>query len=94
VSSPGSSSAQQITNARPATVGQPTDVSARRRIRRRAPARITVFPREGNSPFPRVTPYSWPGPGALRQCTAWLAQEIRPDGVFVVPKQRCWWEPG
>jgi hypothetical protein len=85
--------AQDITNAKSAKAGELTDMSARRRTARRAPARITVFPRERTSIYPPTTPFAWPGPGAVRQCTAWLAQEIRPDGVFVVPRQRCWWEP-
>jgi hypothetical protein len=87
-------SAQDVERVRPASAGKITELSARRRTPRRAPARITVFPRERTSLYPPTTPFAWPGPGAVRQCTAWLAQEIRPDGVFVVPRQRCWWEPG
>lgn len=32
------------------------------------------------------------GPNAVRQCRAWLAQEFRPSGTVIVPRQQCWWE--
>jgi hypothetical protein len=37
----------------------------------------------------------YPGRRLLyRDCTFHLAQERRPDGVFVVPRQYCWWVRG
>ena len=42
----------------------------------------------------RVQAQSYPGPDAVRQCTAWLAPEYRPSGTVIVPKMRCWWERG
>jgi hypothetical protein len=83
--------AQDALDARSAA-DWPTDVSAQTTQRRRNPPRIRVYPREDHSLYPRATPYSWPGPGAVRQCQAWLVEEVRPDGVFIVPRQRCWWE--
>jgi len=32
------------------------------------------------------------GPHSVRQCRAWLAQEARPSGTVIVPRQQCWWE--
>lgn len=26
-----------------------------------------------------------------RECTAWLAQEFRPSGTVIVPRERCVW---
>jgi hypothetical protein len=58
------------------------EVSAQ--ARRRPSTRIIVTPRR----------YSYPGPGAVRQCTSWLQPEYRPSGTVIVPQMRCWWEPG
>jgi hypothetical protein len=52
--------------------------------RAHAPAHIRVHP----------LAQSYPGPDAVRQCTAWLAPEFRPSGTVIVPKMRCWWERG
>lgn len=60
------------------------DVSAQQR-RERPPARITVTPRRS---------YTYPGPGAVRQCAAWLQPEYRPSGTVIVPQMHCWWERG
>ena len=29
----------------------------------------------------------------VRACEFWLAQEVRPSGTYVVPRQHCWWTP-
>src|SRR5947207_3948732 len=55
-----------------------SDLSAQQRPARRPPTRITVYPRS----------YSYPGPNAVRQCTAWLAQEFRLSGTVIVPRMR------
>jgi len=52
--------------------------------RARPPTRIRVHP----------LAQSYPGPDAVRQCTAWLAPEYRPSGTVIVPKMHCWWERG
>jgi hypothetical protein len=37
----------------------------------------------------------YPGRRLLyRDCDFWLAQEWRPSGPVVVPRQRCWWVRG
>ena len=48
------------------------------------PARIRVH----------ALPPSYPGPQAVRQCTAWLEPEYRPSGTVIVPRMHCWWERG
>lgn len=63
---------------------------------KRAPARVVVRPAYryhlDHSPYPRSDDVSWPGPGAVRQCTSWLAPEHRPSGTVIVPHTRCWWQ--
>jgi hypothetical protein len=61
---------------------------------RRAPPRIIVTPRR-----PYATPYpspgaAFPGPGYVRDCVAWLEQELRPSGTVIVPRQSCRWVRG
>jgi hypothetical protein len=57
----------------------------------------TVAPRRAHPP-PRIRvyplPQSYPGPDAVRECTAWIAPEYRPSGTVIVPKMHCWWERG
>jgi hypothetical protein len=62
------------------------DVGAENAAPRRAhaPAHIRIHP----------LAQSYPGPDAVRQCTAWLAPEYRPGGTVIVPKMHCWWERG
>jgi len=87
-----------------ARAAPPSDLSAQTRRVRRAPVRITVYPRYQLYPrgpvgysgnridfFPRPYPYEWPGPFATRDCIAWLAAEARPSGPVVVPHRRCRW---
>ncbi len=38
--------------------------------------------------------YSWPGPGAARQCVDWYATEYRPSGTVLTPQMRCRWVRG
>jgi hypothetical protein len=58
--------------------------AAQTRFRSHPPARIRVHP----------LAQSYPGPDAVRQCTAWLAPEYRLSGTVIVPRMRCWWERG
>ena len=72
------------------TSGQSRPVRARTRIRV-APA----YPyRTVSTPYPTPYKYEFPGPGFVRQCTSWLAPENRVSGPVIVPRMRCWWEPG
>jgi hypothetical protein len=69
---------------------------AQARSKRRARTRIRVAPAYPYQTEPSIYPLPYdthyPGPGAVRQCTSWLAQELRPSGPVIVPKMRCWWE--
>ena len=63
---------------------------------RRVRPRIRVY-REYQPPFweyPRPGTYSWPGPGAKRDCRAWYVIENRPSGAVMTPRQQCWWVQG
>ena len=35
-----------------------------------------------------------PGRLLYRECDFRLVQQTRPDGTFIVPRQRCWWVRG
>jgi hypothetical protein len=62
---------------------------------RRNSPRIRVQPAEPRAyPYPRPGEYSWPGPGAVRQCVGWYALEARPSGTVLTPQQRCRWVRG
>ena len=68
-----------------------TDFSAQRRRNRRPPARILVTPRyHPDDVYPRY----YPGPNAVRDCTAHLVQEFRPSGTVITPRVDCFWRPG
>jgi hypothetical protein len=60
--------------------------------------RIRVVPRYPyrtySTDYPVPYPVEYPGPGFVRECTSWLARENRPSGAVIVPKMRCWWQPG
>lgn len=73
--------------ARPAGVVQEVSAQSRRR------PRILVYPRRGPAAWtaPRPGIYSYPGPGAIRQCADWYTVEYRPSGTVMTPQMRCWW---
>jgi hypothetical protein len=56
----------------------PSDLSAQRRIRRRATP-IYIY---GHRPL---------SPTAVRACTDWYAYEYRPSGTVIVPRMSCHW---
>ena len=55
-----------------------TDLSAQRRVRRRATP-IYIY---GHRPL---------SPTAVRDCVDWYAYEYRPSGTVIVPKMSCRW---
>jgi len=76
-----------------------TDVSAQSRPKATGPrTRIRVSPtypyRTYSTTYPVPYPVEYPGPGFVRQCSSWLAGENRVAGPVIVPKMRCWWQPG
>ena len=58
-----------------------------------APQAASEFSAQSQRPRARIRVY--PGRRLLyRDCTFRLAQEWRPGGVYIVPRQRCWWVRG
>jgi hypothetical protein len=43
---------------------------------------------------PRARLRVYPGRLLYRECSFRLVQEWRPSGIYVVPRQRCWWVRG
>jgi hypothetical protein len=82
-----SAAAPQLATAQSAA----TDFSAQRRRSRRPPARILVTPRYNPDD---VYPRYYPGPNAVRDCTAHLVQEFRPSGTVITPRMDCFWRRG
>ena len=60
--------------------------------RRRVIRRVPVYPREEWRP--PVYPQYYPGPNAVRDCTATYVQEYRPSGTVITPRMNCYWRPG
>ena len=64
----------------------------------RARTRIRVTPaypyRTYSTTYPVPYTYEYPGPRHVREGTSWLAAENRPSGAVIVPRMRCWWQPG
>ena len=87
-------------NPPPTTAGTrtvATDVSAQSKpLRPRT--RITVtrgYPyRTYSTTYPVPYPVEYPGPGFVRECSSRLVAENRVAGPVIVPRMRCWWQPG
>jgi hypothetical protein len=74
-----------------------TDVSAQSRTARPR-TRIRVSPtypyRTFSTTYPVPYDIEYPGPGFVRQCSSRLVAENRVAGPVIVPRMRCWWQPG
>jgi hypothetical protein len=62
--------------------------------RRRAVRRIPIYPRYQGEPADGVYPRYYPGPNAVRDCTATYVEEHRPSGTVITPRMNCFWRPG
>jgi hypothetical protein len=60
---------------------------------RRSPKRLRIYPRYQAEPD-GVYPRYFPGPNAVRECTATYVQEYRPSGTVIVPRMSCVWRGG
>lgn len=69
----------------------PPDRPAQRHVRRPT-ARLRVYPNYQGPP--EVAPRYYPGPNAVRVCSATYVQEYRPSGTVIVPRMSCYWRPG
>jgi hypothetical protein len=67
-----------------------TDASAQRR---RSLRRVPIYPRYQGDPD-GVYPRYYPGPNAVRDCTATYVQEYRPSGTVIAPRMNCFWRRG
>jgi hypothetical protein len=81
----GTTSALSARAQAPSTSARP-----RTRIRVRPAYPYRTF----STDYPVPYKYEYPGPGFVRECTSWLATENRASGPVIVPKVRCWWQPG
>ena len=92
-----SSALAQTATASTAARSAATELSAQSRLPPPR-ARIRVSPaypyRRFSTPYPVPYQQEYPGPGFVRQCTSWLAPENRVAGPVIVPRMRCWWQPG
>jgi hypothetical protein len=81
----------------PSTRTVATDLSAQSKPAR-ARTRIRVSPtypyRTFSTTYPVPYPVEYPGPGFVRECSSRLVAENRVAGPVIVPKMRCWWQPG
>jgi hypothetical protein len=69
---------------------RPRPIRPRTRILVTPPYPYRTFP----TTYPVPYPVEYPGPGFVRQCSSWLAPENRVSGAVIVPRMRCWWQPG
>jgi hypothetical protein len=81
------SSNAQVAQNSPAV--EPSATPRRRPLLRRVP----IYPRYQGEPD-GVYPRYFPGPNAVRDCTATYVQEFRPSGTVIVPRMNCVWRPG
>lgn len=78
----------------PVMMGQQAgEFSAQARRDRRRP-RIIIERQPAAWTYPRPGTYSWPGPGAVRQCVDWYALEHRLSGTVLTPQMSCRWVRG
>jgi hypothetical protein len=68
------------------------ELSAQARDRRRP--RVIIERQPAAWDYPRPGEYSWPGPGAVRQCVDWYQLEHRVSGTVLTPQMRCRWVRG
>ena len=68
----------------------PQDAPVPRRAYRPSPRlRVTPYYEEEG-----VYPHYFPGPDAVRVCSATYVQEFRPSGTVIVPRMTCHWTRG
>jgi hypothetical protein len=60
---------------------------------RRPARRLRVYPQYPAEPD-GVYPRYFPGPNAVRECSATYVQEYRPSGTVIVPRMSCHWRRG
>ena len=81
--------AQAETADRGARSSQPVVSEASAQSRRARP-RVRIYRNDDRGVYPSY----FPGPNAVRDCTATYVQEHRPSGTVIVPRMNCFWRPG
>jgi hypothetical protein len=71
----------------------PADGPAAQDRPRRPLKRLRIYPRYQGEPD-GVYPRYYPGPNAVRDCTATYVEEHRPSGTVITPRMNCYWRPG
>jgi hypothetical protein len=80
--------AQAATSAPQLSRPMASDLSAQ--TRRRPRVRIRIYREDERGVYPSY----FPGPNAVRDCTATYVKEYRPSGTVIVPRMNCFWRPG
>jgi hypothetical protein len=78
IAAAGPAQAQTVVLQPHASSQTSSDLSAQRRVRRRATP-IFIY---GRRPL---------SPNAVRACTDWYAYDYRPSGTVIVPRMSCHW---
>ena len=73
----------RLSNTPPAT----SEMSAQTR---RPRVRVRIYREDERGVYPSY----FPGPNAVRDCTATYVKEYRPSGTVIVPRMSCFWRPG
>ena len=63
-----------------------SDLSAQTRRR----PRVRIYREDERGVYPSY----FPGPNAVRDCTATYVKEYRPSGTVIVPRMHCYWTRG
>ena len=71
----------------------PADAPAAQDRPHRQLKRLRIYPRYQEGPDD-VYPSYYPGPNAVRECTATYVEEHRPSGTVITPRMHCFWRPG
>jgi hypothetical protein len=74
-------------NARLSQAPAASEVSAQTR---RPRVRVRIYREDDRGVYPSY----FPGPNAVRDCTATYVREYRPSGTVIVPRMNCFWRPG
>src|SRR3954469_17609728 len=87
---PAPPAAQAGTAAHEARSSLPVASEISAQSRRAARPRVRIYRRADRGVYPSY----FPGPNAVRDCTATYVQEYRPSGTVIVPRMNCFWRPG
>jgi hypothetical protein len=93
LSAAGASAQTAPSPMRTAQVSQPAEIQPVEHRVHRPLRRLPIYPPYQPEPD-GVYPRYYPGPNAVRECTATYVQEYRPSGTVIVPRMSCVWRRG